>query len=34
MAERAVHNIMLAERRAFAEMDLVNPEVLRRAEGR
>jgi len=33
MAERALHNIMLAERRAFAEMDLVNPEVLRRAEG-
>ena len=28
MAERALQNIALAERRAFAEMDLVNPEVL------
>jgi phosphoglycerate dehydrogenase-like enzyme len=28
MAERALHNIVLAERRAFADMDLVNPEVL------
>ena len=30
MAERALHNILLAERRAFAEMDLVNREVLTR----
>jgi len=28
MAERALQNIMLAEGRAFARMDLVNPEVL------
>jgi len=28
MAERALRNIVLAERRAFAEMDLINPEVL------
>jgi phosphoglycerate dehydrogenase-like enzyme len=28
MAERALQNIAFAERRAFAEMDLVNPEVL------
>jgi phosphoglycerate dehydrogenase-like enzyme len=28
MAERALQNIALAERRAFARMDLVNPEVL------
>ena len=31
MAERALQNIMLAEARAFARMDLLNPEVLRRA---
>ena len=31
MAERALQNIMLAEARAFAQMDLLNPEVLRRA---
>ena len=29
MAERALSNIVLAEARAFAQMDLVNPEVLR-----
>jgi phosphoglycerate dehydrogenase-like enzyme len=29
MAERALQNIVLAERRAFAQMDLVNPEVLK-----
>jgi phosphoglycerate dehydrogenase-like enzyme len=29
MAERALQNIVLAEARAFAQMDLVNPEVLR-----
>ena len=29
MAERALQNIMLAEARAFARMDLLNPEVLR-----
>ncbi len=29
MAERALQNIALAESRAFARMDLVNPEVLR-----
>jgi phosphoglycerate dehydrogenase-like enzyme len=29
MAERALQNIVLAERRTFAEMDLINPEVLR-----
>ena len=28
MAERALQNIVLAEARAFARMDLVNPEVL------
>ena len=28
MAERALSNIVLAEARAFAQMDLVNPEVL------
>ena len=28
MAERALQNILLAEERAFARMDLVNPEVL------
>ena len=28
MAERALQNIVLAEGRAFARMDLVNPEVL------
>jgi phosphoglycerate dehydrogenase-like enzyme len=28
MAERALQNIAFAERRAFAEMDLINPEVL------
>jgi phosphoglycerate dehydrogenase-like enzyme len=28
MAERALQNIVFAERRAFARMDLVNPEVL------
>jgi phosphoglycerate dehydrogenase-like enzyme len=28
MAERALRNIALAEARAFARMDLVNPEVL------
>jgi phosphoglycerate dehydrogenase-like enzyme len=28
MAERALYNIVLAERRAFAQMDLLNPEVL------
>jgi phosphoglycerate dehydrogenase-like enzyme len=28
MAERALQNIALAERRAFARMDIVNPEVL------
>jgi len=28
MAERALQNIALAERRAFAQMDLINPEVL------
>jgi phosphoglycerate dehydrogenase-like enzyme len=33
MAERALQNIMLAEARAFARMDLLNPEVLRRAVG-
>jgi phosphoglycerate dehydrogenase-like enzyme len=31
MAERALQNIMHAEARAFARMDLLNPEVLRRA---
>jgi phosphoglycerate dehydrogenase-like enzyme len=30
MAERALRNIVLAESRAFDQMDLVNPEVLRR----
>jgi hypothetical protein len=30
MAERALQNIVFAERRAFARMDLVNPEVLAR----
>ena len=29
MAERALENIMLAEARAFARMDLLNPEVLK-----
>jgi phosphoglycerate dehydrogenase-like enzyme len=29
MAERALQNIVLAERRVFAEMDLLNPDVLR-----
>jgi phosphoglycerate dehydrogenase-like enzyme len=29
MAERALQNIVLAEARAFAQMDLLNPEVLR-----
>ncbi len=33
MAERALQNIVLAEARAFARMDLLNPEVLRRAVG-
>jgi phosphoglycerate dehydrogenase-like enzyme len=33
MAERALQNIALAEARAFARMDLLNPEVLRRAVG-
>ena len=33
-AERALRNIMLAEAGAFARMDLLNPEVLRRAAGR
>ena len=33
MAERALQNIELAEARAFARMDLLNPEVLRRAVG-
>jgi phosphoglycerate dehydrogenase-like enzyme len=33
MAERALENITLAEARAFARMDLLNPEVLRRAVG-
>jgi phosphoglycerate dehydrogenase-like enzyme len=28
MAERAIQNIVLAETRAFAQMDLLNPEVL------
>ena len=28
MAERALQNIVLADARAFARMDLVNPEVL------
>jgi phosphoglycerate dehydrogenase-like enzyme len=31
MAERALQNIVLAEARAFARMDLLNPEVVRRA---
>lgn len=30
MAERALHNIALAERQQFDEMDLLNPDVLRR----
>jgi phosphoglycerate dehydrogenase-like enzyme len=30
MAERALHNIVLAEAREYARMDLLNPEVLRR----
>jgi len=30
MAERALQNIVLAEARAFARMDLLNPEVLKR----
>jgi hypothetical protein len=34
MAERALQNIRLAEARAFAQMDLLNPAVLRRAVGR
>src|SRR5439155_15049349 len=34
MAERALQNIMLAQAGAFARMDLLNPEVLRRAAGR
>jgi len=34
MAERALQNITLAEARAFARMDLLNPEVLRQAAGR
>jgi phosphoglycerate dehydrogenase-like enzyme len=29
MAERALRNIVLASRRAFAEMDLLNPAVLK-----
>jgi hypothetical protein len=29
MAERALQNITLAEARAFTQMDLLNPEVLR-----
>ena len=29
VAERALRNIMLAEARDFAHMDLLNPEVLR-----
>jgi phosphoglycerate dehydrogenase-like enzyme len=33
MAERALQNIMLAEAGAFARMDLLNPEVVRRAAG-
>ena len=33
MAERALQNIMLAEAGAFARMDLLNPEVLRRVAG-
>jgi phosphoglycerate dehydrogenase-like enzyme len=33
MAERALQNIMLAEARAFARMDLLNPEVLGRTVG-
>jgi phosphoglycerate dehydrogenase-like enzyme len=33
MAERALQNIVLAEARAFARMDLLNPEVLTRAVG-
>jgi hypothetical protein len=28
MAERALQNIALAERREFARMDLLNPDVL------
>ena len=28
MAERALQNVALAEARAFAQMDLLNPEVL------
>ena len=31
MAERVLHNIVLAEARAFERMDLLNPEVLKRA---
>jgi phosphoglycerate dehydrogenase-like enzyme len=34
MAERALQNIRSAEARAFAQMDLLNPEVLKRAVGR
>jgi phosphoglycerate dehydrogenase-like enzyme len=30
MAERALQNVALAEARAFAQMDLLNPEVLPR----
>ena len=33
MAESALRNIVLAEARAFRQMDLLNPEVLRRGEG-
>jgi len=29
MAERALQNVAWAEARAFAQMDLINPEVLR-----
>jgi hypothetical protein len=31
MAERALHNIALAEAGAFEQMDLLNPDVLKRA---
>jgi len=30
MAERALQNIVFAQTRAFAQMDLLNPEVLER----
>ena len=33
MAERALQNVALAEARAFAQMDLLNPEVLSSRRG-